>query len=85
MRTMRTILLVAAAALSSACADNLTCDEIERYQLARGGVRVDAPEGLSDLDPNKELQIPKASPRDPRPDSTRCLDLPPLMQTKSDG
>jgi len=83
LTTVRTMVLLAAAALCAACADNLTCDEPQRYEFAREGVRVDAPDDLADPDSAKELQIPRASPRDPRPDETRCLDLPPRLQTQS--
>jgi len=81
---MRLTALLAFALLCSACTNNLTCDEPQRYEAAREGARVDAPEDLSDPDPTRELKIPRASPRDPRPvDDNRCLDLPPRMQASS--
>jgi len=79
-------LLVAAAAVSgiAACGGNggsetRTCDEVRAYQLAAEGKRVEAPEGLDALDPLKEMPLPEANPRPPRPAGSPCIDLPPSV------
>ena len=63
-----------------ACGSNITCEDPERYQAAREGIRVTAPEDLDQLQASRETPIPKASPRDPRPEDARCIDLPPTIQ-----
>jgi hypothetical protein len=65
----------------SACGKNidLTCDEVRVYQLAVEAERVKAPEGLDDLDPLKEVQLPEASPRAERPAGSACVDRPPKV------
>lgn len=75
------------------CGGNATrsCDEALRYLDAVDGKRVESPEGLSQLDPVKEIPLPEASPRAARPSGAPCLDLPPgttiqtAEQEKADG
>ena len=66
------------------CGGNVdqTCDEARLYQQAREGKRIEAPEGLSELDGLKEIPLPEASPRQPRPEGSPCLDLPPNILTQ---
>ena len=64
---------------------NLTCDDVQRYQLAAGGKRIEAPEDLNDLDPLRELPLPSAAPRPPRPEGSPCLDLPPTILSGDDS
>jgi len=59
----------------------MTCDEPEPYQAAVEVPRVEPPEGLSELSPSEEMEIPRASPQDPRPPGSPCLDLPPTLQS----
>lgn len=59
---------------------DLTCDEVLTYASAREGRHIDAPDGLDDLDPLKELPVPRASPRPERPAGSPCLDLPPTVR-----
>jgi hypothetical protein len=59
---------------------NLTCDELLAYEAAREGRRIDAPEGLDELDSLKEMPLPRASPRPERPEGSPCLDLPPSVR-----
>ncbi len=69
----------------SACggSKDLTCDEVQRYQLAKEGKRVVAPEGLDDLDPLREMALPEASPRETRPPGSDCFDRPPAIKLGS--
>ena len=77
-----TIVLIAVLSSCGGTAD-LTCDDPQRYQQAREGARVSAPDDLDELQASKELQIPKASPREPRPEGAPCLDLPPSIQAQN--
>ena len=69
---------------AAACAPDLTCSDPQEYQFAREGERVVAPDGLDGLVQTNEMEIPRASPRDPRPANAPCLDLPPTIQAASD-
>jgi hypothetical protein len=62
---------------------NLTCDDPQPYQLAREGLRINAPDDLDDLQASQEIPVPKASPREPRPQDSTCLDLPPTVQAEN--
>lgn len=73
-----TILLLAAAAGCGGTLD-ITCDEQEFYELAQEGKRIEVPEGLDSLDEFKEIPLPKASPREERPEGSPCLDRPPTI------
>ena len=75
-------LLVIATAAITACGKDvdLTCDDVRAYQLAVPGKRVEAPEGLDDLDASKEVPLPKASPREQRPEGSNCIDRPPEVK-----
>ena len=57
----------------------VTCDEVESYQLAQEGKRLEVPEDLDALDENKEIPLPEASPRPERPEGSPCLDRPPSV------
>ncbi len=62
-----------------------TCDEVRTYQLAQEGRRLEVPEGLDDLDEFREMPLPEASPRPPRPKGRPCLDLPPAILGRGDS
>ncbi len=78
-----TTLLVFLALLSglSACGGSKTksCDDVRRYQLAVEGKRIETPDDLDDLEPLREMPLPEASPRPPRPEGSPCIDLPPSV------
>ena len=59
---------------------DLTCDEVQYYQLAKESKPVEAPEGLDDLDPLQQMVVPEASPREPRPEGSPCFDRPPEIK-----
>jgi hypothetical protein len=59
---------------------DLTCDEVQTYQMAVPGKRVEVPGGLDPLDPLKEVPLPKSSPRTARPAGSACIDRPPKIQ-----
>lgn len=84
MRTWCLALVLGFVALTSGCSSSsATCDEPKRYQEAREGVRIDAPDDLDELQESVELKIPKASPRDERPSGSPCLELPPSLLSDS--
>lgn len=58
----------------------LSCDEERLYQRAVAGERVEVPEDLDALESVREMPLPEASPRPPRPPGSPCLDLPPNAQ-----
>ncbi|NCF51790.1 hypothetical protein GWP57_09275 [Gammaproteobacteria bacterium] len=58
---------------------DLTCDEVRMYQLAQAGKRIEVPDDLDGPSPLRELPLPEASPRPPRPEGSPCLDLPPSV------
>jgi uncharacterized lipoprotein len=70
---------VTSVLLLSACGANSVCDEPKLYEQSQLGKRIEAPEGLSPLQAGREMTIPDASPRDPRPDGAPCLELPPAF------
>lgn len=74
--------LVGACVLLTAChgAPDLTCDDDSPYQKAHAAPRIKAPDGLDNLDPLKEVPLPKANPGAPRPKGSHCLDLPPELE-----
>ena len=79
MMLLRTGVLAVIASLA-ACggAPDLTCEE-GTYKSAVRGPRVQAPEDLDSLQPTREMPLPTASPRDPRPEGAPCLDRPPTV------
>ncbi len=74
-----TVLGLLVVALNACGAKNLTCDDVQHYQLSEEGKRVTAPEGLDDLDPLREMPLPEASPRAARPEGSECFDRPPAI------
>jgi len=75
-----TVLLLLAAGLH-ACGGSadLTCDDVQVYQLAVESKRVEAPEDLDNLDPLREVPLPEASPREALPPGSDCVDRPPKV------
>ena len=82
MRLKGLALTIMVCSVFAGCAKDMTCDDVQRYQKAREGTRIDAPEDLDQLEGAKELTVPTASPRDPRAEGLPCLDLPPVLQSK---
>ena len=81
-----TCLLVAMPALTACIgAPDKTCDEVRLYQLAAEGRRLETPEDLDSLDGLREIPLPQASPRPPRPEGSPCLDLPPSILQEEQG
>lgn len=81
-RRLNAALLPAALVFVSACGDGpvtRSCDEHTVYLDAREHRRVEAPEGLTALDPEREMAVPEPSPRPERPADAPCLDLPPSV------
>jgi uncharacterized lipoprotein len=77
MRLLKMGMTAASVLLLSACGANSVCDEPKLYEQSQLGKRIEAPEGLSPLQAGREMTIPDASPRDPRPDGAPCLEMPP--------
>jgi hypothetical protein len=74
-----TIIPVLAALAACGGTPELSCDEVQSYQLAVEGKRIETPEDLDGLNELREMPLPEASPRPPRPEGSPCLDLPPSI------
>lgn len=81
MAKFRSMALIVLALLCSACGQQLTCDSPQPYQASVEVEKLSVPEGLDLLLEGKEMDIPRASPQDPRPEGSPCLDLPPTIQS----
>ena len=86
MKTTRLIVVFASAAIASACGSSgETCEEPEFYEFAQAGKRIDAPDDLDQITPDREMVIPEASPRPPRDRSAGCIDRPPTLRTSRES
>ncbi len=81
MKYTNLLVLFALLSFVSACSGDKarSCDDVQRYQLAVEGERIETPDDLDDLDPLREMPLPEASPRAPRPEGSPCIDLPPSV------
>ena len=81
MRNTTPLLILALLSGLAGCSGDKAraCDDVQRYQLAAEGKRVESPDYLSELDPLREMPLPEASPRPPRPEGSPCIDLPPSV------
>jgi len=57
----------------------LECAEATIYLAAKQTPRVAAPDDLDNLDPLREMPLPQASPQQPRPAGSTCLEKPPVI------
>jgi len=76
----RVISVLAIALMLGACAGSENCDEVQFYEVAELGKRIDVPDDLDNITGQREMVIPEASPRPPREPGT-CLDRPPTLRT----
>lgn len=81
LRMMLPYAVIATVLGLSACGGVETCEEPEFYESAASGKRIESPDDLDPLSPQKELVIPEPSPREPRDRSAGCLDRPPTLST----
>ena len=77
MSGSRIAVCLVVAAMLCGCGGADTCEEPEPYQASVEGQRIDAPDGLTELQEGRELKVPDASPLPPRPEGSPCLELPP--------
>ena len=80
VKAIHTIIIVTLAAATGACSTAETCEEPMFYESAQAGRRIEAPEDLDNLAALKEIPIPEASPRPPRPPGSGCIDRPPTLR-----
>ena len=87
MRAIWLAMTLAVAGILSSCGGedviNYSCDEPQRYQAVRAGKRIEAPEGLDQLNEFAEMPVPKAEGAAVRPKGSRCIELPPKTTTGS--
>ena len=74
------VLLVTAGFAGCGGTPELSCDEVAIYQLATQGERVRVPEDLDALESLREMPLPQASPQQPRPPNSPCIDRPPEVK-----
>ena len=77
-------LLILIASLPACGGDGVidqTCDEPQRYQQVVASKRVESPQGLDPLDEFAEMPIPKAQNAPVRPPGSRCIELPPSVDS----
>ena len=77
------VLVLSVLSLLAACGGEakLTCDEPRRYQEAVVNERLKMPVDLDDLQTYLEMPVPEANPRPERPKGSRCLELPPQIES----
>ncbi len=80
MMLVRMMFITLVSGLAACGGDDLTCDE-GPYQTAVRAQRVQAPSDLDSLEQLKEMPLPAASPRAPRPEGSPCLENPPTLST----
>lgn len=79
MSLARLALLLLVTGLAGCGGDKaLECDS-GPYMTAVRTEKVQAPDGLDDLDPLNEVPLPAASPQGPRAEDAPCLDFPPSI------
>lgn len=78
MMLARLMFVVLLTGLAACGPGNQTCDE-GPYQEAVMADRIQTPEDLNNLDRLREMPLPAASPRAPRPEGSPCLDKPPRV------
>ena len=81
---MKVIVLLCLALLVGACGGTAACEKPRLYQQSHLGKRIEAPEGLDPLEASREMTIPDASPRDPLPEGSPCLEFPPTLTIEND-
>jgi len=77
-------LLVLVAGLPACGGDgpiDQTCDEPQRYQQVVASRRVESPDGLDPLDEFAEMPIPEPENAAVRPPGSRCIELPPSVDS----
>ena len=76
----RLILLSLVAGLT-ACGgqSELECEDATAYIAAKQTPRIKAPDDLDNLDPLREMPLPEASPQQPKPAGSKCLEQPPVI------
>ena len=86
MRTARALWVSTSLSFVAALAGcggevDLTCDDPRPYQQAIQLERLKTPEDLDALQTYLEMPVPEANPRPERPKGSRCLELPPQIES----
>jgi uncharacterized lipoprotein len=81
MNLMKLTVPLLALLLLSGCGGSSVCEKPKLYQRSQLGKRIEVPAGLDPLQVEREMVIPDVSPREPRPEGSRCLEMPPTFGT----
>ena len=76
------IIILAMVCGGCATENELTCYQPEKIQNTVESEKIIIPAGLDNLRQDRELKVVKASPRDPRPAGSPCLETPPRILSK---
>ena len=79
MMLVRLTFIILISGLAACGGKDMTCDE-GPYQTAVRAPRVSSPEDLDTLDALREMPLPEASPQQPRPEGSPCIDKPPMIE-----
>jgi hypothetical protein len=83
MKVLRVPVIATMTVLMAGCGGTPACLEPQPYESSQAGKRIEAPEGLDQLNAGREMTIPEASPRPPRADNAPCLEYPPSFGTEA--
>jgi len=80
MKAIKVAALATTVMFLVGCGGTPACQKAQPYQQSRPGKRIEVPEGLDPLNPQRELTIPDPSPRPPRAANAPCLEVPPSFR-----
>ena len=77
------IILIVILLISGCGTTEIVCEQPENIQSAVETSKIVIPEELDNLSGEKELKIPRASPREPRSENSPGLESPPRILTRT--
>ena len=77
------IVLILILLISGCGTTEIVCEQPENIRSAVETSKIVIPEELDKLSGEKELKIPRASPREPRPENSPCLESPPRILNRT--
>ena len=77
------IILIVILLISGCGTTEIVCEQPENIQSAVETSKIVIPEELDNFSGEKELKIPRASPREPRSENSPCLESPPRILNRT--